>query len=66
MFNVISSSIMNHFTIVQELSSTPPNIQGEQNVFQGTRTKPFLIANSRKVLGAQGRLATLIKKQKPL
>jgi len=38
-------------------SGTPENTQREQSVFQG---HPVLIANSRKVIGAQGRLATLI------
>jgi len=37
----------------------PENTQGQQNVFEGSRTQPVLIANSRKILGAQGRLATL-------
>jgi len=59
MFIVINSSIMNNFTTVQELSSTPENTQWQQNVFQGSRTQPVLIANSRKVLGAQRRLANL-------
>jgi len=29
---------MNNFTTVQELSRTPENTQGQQNVFQGSRT----------------------------
>jgi len=34
-------------------------IIGQQDIFQESRTKRVLIANSRTVLGAQGRLATL-------
>jgi len=33
--------------------------QVQQNVLQGSKTYPILIAKSRKVFGAQGRLATL-------
>jgi len=51
---------MNNFTSVQELSRTPENIQRQQNVFERSKIKLALIANSRKVLGAQGRLATLL------
>jgi len=29
---------MNNFTTVQELSRTPENIQGQQNIFKGSRT----------------------------
>jgi len=63
MNNVInfSSSTLHNFTTVQELSRTPKNIQGQQNIFQESRTQRLLIANSRKVLGAQGRLATLLE-----
>jgi len=49
MFTVISSSIISNSTTVQ----------GQQNIFHGSRVKPALIANSRKVLGAEGRLVTL-------
>jgi len=38
MFNVINSSILKIFTTVQELSSTPENAQGQQKVFQWSRT----------------------------
>jgi len=38
MFNVINSSIINNFTTVQELSRTLENIQGQQKIFQGSRT----------------------------
>jgi len=38
MFNAINSSVMNNFTTAQELSKTPENIQGQQNVFQRPRT----------------------------
>jgi len=51
---------MNNFTIVQGLSRTPENIQEQQNVFQGSRTKPVLMQiQGKSFLGAQGRLATL-------
>jgi len=43
MFGVINSWIMDSFTIIQELWRTPENSQGQQNVFQGSRTYPFLI-----------------------
>jgi len=59
LFNVINSSIMNNFTSIQELSRTPENSQGQQNVFQESLTWPVLIANSRKVLDPQRRLAML-------
>ena len=58
--NVINSSKMNNLKAIQEFSRTPENIQGQQDLFQESRTKPVLIANSRAVLGAQGRLATLV------
>jgi len=29
---------MNNFTTIRELSKTPGNSQGQQNVFQGSRT----------------------------
>jgi len=35
MFNAINSSIANNFTTIQELTTTPENSQGQQNVFQG-------------------------------
>jgi len=60
MFNVINSSKMNNLKTIQEFSRTQENTQGQQDVFQESRTKRNLIANSRTVLGAQGRLATLI------
>jgi len=49
MVNGSSSSILKNLTTVQELSKTPENTL-EQNVFQESKTKPFSIANSRKVL----------------
>jgi len=36
MFNVINSYLMNNLTAVQELSMTLQNIQGQQNVLQGS------------------------------
>jgi len=50
---------MNNLEAIQEFSRTPENIQGQQDVFQKSRTKRVLIANSRTVLCAQGCLATL-------
>jgi len=50
---------MKFFLNIQEFSRTPEFIQGQNDVFQESRTKRVLIANSRTVLGAQGRLATL-------
>jgi len=38
---------MSNLKIIQEFSRTPENIQGQQDVFQGSRTKGVLIANSR-------------------
>ena len=58
LFNVINSSKMNNLKTIQEFSRTPGNIQGQQDIFQESRTKRVLIANSRTILGAQGRLAT--------
>ena len=51
---------MNNLKTIQEFSRTPENIQGQQDVFQESRTKRVLTANSMTVLGAQGRLATLV------
>jgi len=59
MFNVTNSSQMNSLKTIQEFSRMPEDIQGQQVVFQESRTKRVLIANSRIILGAQGRLATL-------
>ena len=59
MFNVINSSLMKNSLNIKEFSRTPENIQGKQDVFQESRTKRILIANSRRILGAQGRLGTL-------
>jgi len=59
MFNVINSSKINSLKTIQEFLRTPENIQGQQDVFQGSRTQQALTANSRTILGAQGRLATL-------
>jgi len=59
MFNAINSSKMNNLRNIQDFSRTPENIQGQQDVFQESRTKRVLIANSRTIHGAQGRLATL-------
>ena len=59
MFNVINSSQMNNWKTIQEFSRTPENIQGQQGIFQESRTWQGMIANSRTVLDAQGRLATL-------
>jgi len=50
---------MKNLKNIQEFSRTPENIQGQQDVFQESRAKRVLIANSRTVLGPQGRLATL-------
>jgi len=58
MFNAINSSKMNNLKTIQEFSRTPENIQGQHDVFQESRTKRVLIANSRTILRAQGRLAT--------
>jgi len=57
-FTVLSSK-MNNLKTIQKFSRTPEIIQGQQDVFEESRTKPVLIANSRTVLGAQGHLATL-------
>jgi len=46
---------MNNFKNIQESSRKSKNIQGQQDVFQESRTYRVLIANSRTVLGAQGR-----------
>jgi len=51
---------MNNLKIIQAFSRTPENTQGQQVVFQESRTKRVSIANSRTILGAQGRLATLV------
>jgi len=59
MINVINSSLMKNFKNIQEFSRTPENVQGQQDVFQESRTRSILIANSRTILGAQGRVATL-------
>ena len=50
---------MKKILYIQEFSRTPESIQGQQDVFQESRTKRALIANSKTILGAQGRLATL-------
>ena len=50
---------MNHLKTIQEFSWMPENIQRQQDVFQESRTKRVLIVNSRTILGAQERLATL-------
>jgi len=34
MFNVINSSIVNNFTIIQKLSRTTENSQGQQNILR--------------------------------
>jgi len=60
-FNLIYSSSMELFKNIQEFSRRPENTQGQQDVFQESRTKRVLIANSRIILGAKGRLATLGK-----
>jgi len=60
MFNAVNSSKMNNWKTIQEFSRTPENIQGQQDVFQESRPKRVLIANSRTFLGAQGCLATLV------
>jgi len=38
MFNVINSSKINGLKIIQEFSRTPEDIQGQQDVFQGSKT----------------------------
>jgi len=50
---------MSNFKNIQEFSRTPRNIQGQQDVLKESRTYRVLIANSRTVLGAQGRLETV-------
>jgi len=55
---------MSSFKTIQEFSRTPEHFQGQQDVFQGSRTKQVLTANSRTILGAQGRLVTLQLHQK--
>jgi len=50
---------MKIFKNIQEFTRTPEDIQGQHDVFHESRTKRDLMANSRTVLGAQGRLATL-------
>jgi len=60
MLKLINSSLMKFFLNIQEFSRTPEKIQGQHDVFQESRTKPDLIANSRTVLGAQGRLAAQV------
>ena len=50
---------MNNLKTIQEFSRTLENIQGQQDVFQEPRTQGVLVANSRTVFGARGRLATL-------
>jgi len=37
MFNVIKSSMVNNITTAEELSRTPENTQGQENIFQGSR-----------------------------
>jgi len=59
-FNQFISKI-NSLTI-EDFSRRPENIQGQQDVFQESRTWRVLIANSRAVLGGQGRLATFVLK----
>jgi len=59
MFNAVNGSKMNSLKTIQEFSRTPEHIQGQQVVFQESRTERVLIANSRTIIGAQGRLATL-------
>jgi len=58
MFNVISSSVMNNFTSVQELSRTPENTFKDKKMIFKDKGNSHLTANSREVLGAQGCLAT--------
>jgi len=38
-FNVINSSEMNNLKTIQEISRTPENIQGQQDIFQESKTK---------------------------
>jgi len=59
MFNVTNSSKMNSLKTIQEFSRTPKNIQGQHDVFQGSWTQQILTANSRTIVGAQRRLATI-------
>jgi len=51
---------MNNFKNNQEFSRMPENIQGQQDLFQESSILRVLIANSRTILGAQGRLANLL------
>jgi len=50
---------MKNFKNIQEFSRAAENIQGQHDVYQESRTKRILIANSRTVLGAQRHLETL-------
>jgi len=45
MFNVMNSSKMNSLKTIQEFSRMPKDIQGQQDVFQGSTTKQVLTAN---------------------
>jgi len=38
-FNLINSSEMNNLKTIQEISRTPENIQGQQDIFQESKTK---------------------------
>jgi len=38
MLNVVNSSKMNNLKTIQEFSRTPESIQGQQDVFQESRT----------------------------
>ena len=60
MFNAINSSEMNNLKTIQEFSRALVNIQGQPDVFQESRTKRVLIANSRTIVDAQLCLAALL------
>jgi len=60
MFSVINSSKMYGLKTIQEFPRTLEDIQGHQNVFQGSRTWQDLTANSRTIVGAHRRLAILL------
>jgi len=59
----MNSSQIKYLKNIHEFSRTPENTQGQQDVFQESRAQRVLIANSRTILGAQGRLATLLWQQ---
>jgi len=59
-FNVVNSSIVNNFTTLQSFQG-PWKILKDNKMFFKGQGHSVLTENLRKVLGAQGRLATLFK-----